>query len=762
MITINGREYRNLEEQVLENQRKIAEHYAIDRVLADFGIFVVGNLPSAQDLVGKVGEAYGEAYGIGTAPPYTFYVWTRANPDIGEDEPYWFNIGQLAIEGPAGPVGPEGPAGSTGQRGATIWTFSAATGNAPNASAFPTLLVGDYALNLQNGEYWKYLGAARWELLGLLRGTQGIQGPEGPQGPAGPRGPQGIQGPQGDPGKFVHIAGVIPSASQLIDPATLRDLSKAYLVGSAAPYDLYIQVGDTPDTASWVNTGHLNNGTVVSVNGVAQETWNADTKLDKQTTTPGKQFLYGFNGPAQTTFPVDVSWGANYIPVRDPVGNVFAPPLSQQEQGSGRVYISGQYAEKLIDDKLATFELPTVGAPLYEHNIRMSNSLPPLGYFYTSIYTDSPEPMTAAQVIKYLYDNRTREVSSYVTRELTGSYTAHIEDWQYDTIDEIVPCITVELTETTLLIARDLDYQTGNPHGVILKASDEGEADPTQIEDNVNLIAQVDESSGGSTTAIIDVDSLPTENINANAFYRVKTSAYTLYNGVKGEQGGVPTRVIVVDTLPEIGEPYVNADFSEQTMYLQTSDLTIHAYIDETTSDAMGVPVGWLDMSDTGRPYAVVSSEAEATETDTLYIVYNAGGLFAYNGTEWAEYVTKADLANAGGSGGGKLYKHTYQLNLPNISSGKNGTMLISIYRSSSAAANIDDIFNWTPESGGVYSGSVLVLDGNTTEGAALIMLAKANTETDLISGFIFFMGGNVGQFSSNTYQFRFISAEEV
>lgn len=495
MIRIGDHEYRNLEEQVLENQRKIAEHYAIDRVLADFGIFVVGNLPSAQNLIGKVGEAYGEAYGIGTAPPYTFYVWTRANPDIGKNEPYWFNIGQLAIEGPEGPQGPQGQTGATGQRGATIWTFSAATGNAPNASAFPTLIVGDYALNLQNGEYWKYLGAARWELLGLLRGTQGIQGPEGPQGPAGPRGPQGIQGPQGDPGKFVHIAGVIPSASQLIDPATLRDLSKAYLVGSAAPYDLYIQVGNTPDTASWVNTGHLNNGTVVSVNGEAQETWNADTKLDKQTVSGDK--VYGIQNGSQVLYPASYHIEAGAVIRRDPEGNVSAPPISTQELGQGYCYISGQYAEKLIDDKLATFELPTVAAPLYEHNIRMSNSIPALGYFYTSIYTDSAEPMTAAQVIKYLYDNRTREIAQ-ASRELTGSYFAHIEDWQYDTIDEIVPCFTVELTETTLLIARDMDYQTGNPRGVTLNANDTTN-DPIQIEDNVNLIAQVDDSSGGGS-----------------------------------------------------------------------------------------------------------------------------------------------------------------------------------------------------------------------------------------------------------------------
>lgn len=589
MISINGKEYRNLEEQVLENQRKIAEHYAIDRVLADFGIFVVGNLPSAQDLVGKVGEAYGEAYGIGTAPPYTFYVWTRANPDIGEDEPYWFNIGQLAIEGPEGPVGPEGPAGATGQRGATIWTFSAAAGKAPNASAFPGLLVLDYALNLQNGEYWKYLGSSRWELLGLLRGTQGIQGPEGPRGPEGPAGPAGPQGPQGDPGKFIHIAGVIPSAAQLIDPATLRDLSKAYLVGSVAPYDLYIQVGNTPDTASWVNTGHINNGTVVSVNGVAQETWNADGKLDKQTTTAGKQYLYGFNGPAQTIFPLDVSWGANYIPVRDPVGNVYAPPLSQQEQSAGRGYISGQYAEKLIDDKLANFELPTLQSPVYEHNIFVAGvyGTYPYGYFRTSILTNSADPLTAAQIFDYLLNKSSSE--GVVVR----SFEAFVDYQTSETTFVTVPAwnLTVSASNATLQF---FDSSGWEQTYVISAAT----ADVTDV---VNLIAQVDGSGGGSgggklyrhdITLFANVETASgTQELNGTVtIYNHKNTTATIDDiAPLTESGGYPVALIPI-TSASLGESilivniarFINGD--DDAIIMSTYDGTTIGNVAAATS----------------------------------------------------------------------------------------------------------------------------------------------------------------------------------
>lgn len=42
MLSINGKELRNLEEQVLKNKEDIAAHYNIDRVLANFGIRIVG------------------------------------------------------------------------------------------------------------------------------------------------------------------------------------------------------------------------------------------------------------------------------------------------------------------------------------------------------------------------------------------------------------------------------------------------------------------------------------------------------------------------------------------------------------------------------------------------------------------------------------------------------------------------------------------------------------------------------------------------
>lgn len=184
MITYGGVEYRNLVEQVRQNKDDIARHYAVDRVLADFGIRVIGQVNYASQLPAAAtyeGE-YGDAYVVGTAAPYTFYVWTRAN-DVNPRD-FWFDIGVLAIVGPAGPTGPTGeagPQGEAGERGGR-WVVS--------PSAIPTNpITGDCYLN-SSGTVLSYDGT-QW-----LTGVS-LLGPAGPQGNPGPTGATGATGPAG-------------------------------------------------------------------------------------------------------------------------------------------------------------------------------------------------------------------------------------------------------------------------------------------------------------------------------------------------------------------------------------------------------------------------------------------------------------------------------------------------------------------------------------------------------------------------------------
>ena len=114
MITIDGVQYRNLEEQVKKNKDDILYILEEEGVLNEFGIKIVGQITSTSQLPDPEtyrGE-FGDAYAVGTQTPYTLYIFTRANGSHVTD--YWFNIGEFPLAGPAGPtgaIGPEGPIG---------------------------------------------------------------------------------------------------------------------------------------------------------------------------------------------------------------------------------------------------------------------------------------------------------------------------------------------------------------------------------------------------------------------------------------------------------------------------------------------------------------------------------------------------------------------------------------------------------------------------------------------------------------------------
>lgn len=208
MFKYDGKEFRNLQEQVEKNKNDILYILEEEGVLNEFGIKVVGEVESNDDLPSTDSEEfaaleYGDTYAVGTEEPYNLYIKTRANGTHPTD--YWFALGQFPLPGPTGPAGPQGETGATG----------------PTGPAGPT-------------------------------GPQGIPGETGPVGPQGEPGPQGIAGPTTAVNK---IFGIVASTSNLPDPITLNDLSAAYLVGSASPYNLYIQVGETSATAVWTNMG---------------------------------------------------------------------------------------------------------------------------------------------------------------------------------------------------------------------------------------------------------------------------------------------------------------------------------------------------------------------------------------------------------------------------------------------------------------------------------------------------------------------------
>ena len=102
MLNFGNKEFRNLQEQVLENMNQIDILKQGTVVLDEFGIKVIGQLDSADDLPESASE-FGDAYAVGTEPPYNMYIWTRTDETGEEGE--WFNIGMFPVPGPQGPAG---------------------------------------------------------------------------------------------------------------------------------------------------------------------------------------------------------------------------------------------------------------------------------------------------------------------------------------------------------------------------------------------------------------------------------------------------------------------------------------------------------------------------------------------------------------------------------------------------------------------------------------------------------------------------------
>ena len=272
MITIDGKILRNLEEQVLKNQQDITNIKSLGQ-LYSFDIKVVGQVTDVNDLPDPEtyqGE-FGDAYLVGTTLPYDFYIYTR--PNQFNPANFWLNIGPFPLAGPQGETGPQGPQGETGR--GNSWSVS---NNNPTSTE--NRINGDQHLNSITGAVFSLTNGV-WVNTGNIRGPQGAQGIQGIQGPVGPIGPQGPKGDTGDVGGFINIAGIVETVDQLPTPESLGNLTIAYLVGTASPYTLYIQVGSTSAAAIWQNMGALNVATYVTVDGVYQNVLEMNTYQSK-------------------------------------------------------------------------------------------------------------------------------------------------------------------------------------------------------------------------------------------------------------------------------------------------------------------------------------------------------------------------------------------------------------------------------------------------------------------------------------------------
>ena len=260
MFIINKNEYRNLQEQVLENKQKIKEHYDIDRVLADFGIRVIGVVASPADLPDPVSGGtweYGDAYAVGADGIYHYNIYTGPTVHGSQPQNCWCNIGGITIVGSKGPVGPVGPQGETGK--STRWYSITSVNDLQNNNDLKNAPAGTFALLAADGSvYYKEIEASgNWSLVGNIRGPQGPIGQTGPIGPTGPTGLTGDKGEMGDRGLGLVILGTgLTSVDALPTPTSVRR-DGAYLVTINGEKHLYAITGQgtSADPLQWEDLG---------------------------------------------------------------------------------------------------------------------------------------------------------------------------------------------------------------------------------------------------------------------------------------------------------------------------------------------------------------------------------------------------------------------------------------------------------------------------------------------------------------------------
>lgn len=253
MLNFGNKEFRNIVQQVSKNQADINDIKTASKVLGEFGIKVIGYVEKESDLplVDQFIGDYGDAYAVGTQPPYNYWVWTRPTNDI--TYAHWFYIGVFPAKGEQGERGLQGLPGPKGDPGLGVIALPY---NPTDVTGYE---LGQVWINYYNGNVYSLRpdGNNRfWVLQASIKGPQGPQGIQGVQGLKGETGEQGPQGPAGPVGKSYEIMGQVASASLLPSPSIVG-VGKGYLVGTSAPYSLYITIGEQ-GSLQWFNAGLFN------------------------------------------------------------------------------------------------------------------------------------------------------------------------------------------------------------------------------------------------------------------------------------------------------------------------------------------------------------------------------------------------------------------------------------------------------------------------------------------------------------------------
>ena len=172
MVIVNGKTFRNLQEQV----------YYLTNIIGDATDIVknvVGAVTSPSALPAYTSVNYGTTYAVGAASPYNYYVSTASG---------WVNLGTFPKAGPSGTDGKDGNSiflTSANMTPNTDYIYTTDIYNPSNLDYKAGDLI--LATNASGAYLYTVSNVRSSDVLDIVYRTtiSGIQGPKGETGPAG-------------------------------------------------------------------------------------------------------------------------------------------------------------------------------------------------------------------------------------------------------------------------------------------------------------------------------------------------------------------------------------------------------------------------------------------------------------------------------------------------------------------------------------------------------------------------------------------------
>lgn len=441
-----------------------------------------------------------------------------------------------------------------------------------------------------------------------MTGPQGIQGKpgkDGAQGNPGATGPQGIQGiqgpmgPQGPAGQSFQIAGIIANTSLLPTP-TESIRNQAYLVGAAAPYELYVITGN--GDLYWSNAGQI-------------------TGVQGPQGVPGPQGPAGANG----INGINGTDGKNYLfYYGDDIFAPLKPPFqtSVDLANFNRTPVTGDYGIMIVDNDS--------------------------GNSYIQVFVITSVSETTCNITGVMNSRLTRRYYACNTTTpkvpVVGNLISKIKEPESNPLYEVKP--------DDLMVALDTADIDGNVYLVLAEIRGVSEltdgSGRLSVGANIQAVTKINGNDGADGVGLDSVTSLDM-NVSQETVTYDTTNGITVNSNGKFVYGDKETTFQTEYNLPLIaGEGIsINADQTANKVTVKIdSTVATKTYVNDAIANISTFSVTIVtELPATGQSNIIYFLGTQAPYTEYMWI-NGAWEIIGSTDTDLSNYYTKAQVDN--------------------------------------------------------------------------------------------------------------------